>query len=83
MEANRRCKVAEETIEYETTNVKCLSEQVDEKVAEVEPVYEASLEALSAVTLNEILEFNTYRSPPTVLFPLFNTICMLFDREER
>ena len=46
-------------------------------------MYEASLEALSAVTLNEVLEFTTYRVPPALLNPLFDTLCMLFDREER
>lgn len=35
MEANRRCKIAEETIEYETTNVKLLSNVVEDKVKAV------------------------------------------------
>lgn len=35
MEANRRCKVAEETIDTETANVKKFSKTVEEKEAEV------------------------------------------------
>lgn len=50
---------------------------------QVTPVYESSLEALSAVKLNDILEVMKYREPPQVLAPLFKVMCMLFDREER
>lgn len=46
-------------------------------------MYQASLEALSSVTSKEILEFTSYRAPPAQLNPLFNTLCMLFDRDER
>ncbi len=35
MGAHRRCKVAEETIDCETANVKEFSKTVEEKVAEV------------------------------------------------
>ena len=35
MGANRRCKVAEETIDCETANVKEFSKTVEEKVIEV------------------------------------------------
>ena len=101
MGAHRRCKLAEETIDCETANVKKFSQTVEEKVTEVHlnfalitcmhpvlfikvtPIYEAALEALSAVKLNDILEVMKYREPPAVLTPLFNAMCMLFDREER
>ena len=33
--------------------------------------------------LNDILEIMKYREPPSLLNPLFNALCMLFDREER
>ncbi len=51
-------------------------------IVKVTPIYESSLEALSSVKLNDILEVMKYREPPEVLTPLFNTMCMLFDREE-
>lgn len=47
------------------------------------PIYLVSLEALSAVKLNDVLEVAKYRAPPAPLNPLFNALCMLFDREER
>lgn len=35
MEANRCCKTAEETIEYETSNVRRLSQVVDDQMEKV------------------------------------------------
>jgi hypothetical protein len=35
------------------------------------------------VVLNDILEVMKYRAPPEPLNPMFNALCMLFDREER
>lgn len=106
MEANQRCKFAEETIQTETTNVEQLTKIVEEKFNEVRivaemtftiswfqilvcvyslqvsPMYNSALEALSSVQKNDLLEVMGYREPPEMLTPVFDALCMIFDREK-
>lgn len=45
-------------------------------------MYHSALTALSSVEKNDILEIMGYRLPPAVLTPVFDALCMLFDREK-
>ena len=49
---------------------------------QVSPVYHAALRALSSVGKNDIMELMGYREPPDLLKPVFDALCMLFDREQ-
>lgn len=49
---------------------------------QVFPVYHSALEALSSVKKNDVLEVMSYREPPSILTPIFNALCMLFDRPQ-
>lgn len=49
---------------------------------QVSPLYHSALEALSSVQKNDVLEVMSYREPPTALTPIFNALCMLFDRPQ-
>ena len=82
MAASRRCKFAEKTIESQSKNAEVLKKVVEQKFAEVSPVYHSALEALSAVQKNDVLEVMGYREPPLTLTPVFNALCMLFDRPQ-
>ena len=48
----------------------------------VSPVYRSALHALSSVEKNDVLELMGYRHPPAILTPVFDALCMLFDREQ-
>jgi len=82
MAANQRCKSAEDTIRQESANVEHYSKLVDERFNEISPLYHSALDALSSVDKNDVLEIMSYRTPPNVLQPVFNALCMLFDREQ-
>lgn len=45
-------------------------------------MYNSALEALISVQKNDILELMSYRDPPDMLKPVFDALCMLFDREK-
>lgn len=45
-------------------------------------MYHSALEALVSVQKNDILELMSYREPPDLLTPVFNALCMIFDREQ-
>ena len=49
---------------------------------QVSPVYHSALRALSSVGKNDIMELMGYRDPPDLLKPVFDALCMLFDREQ-
>ena len=49
---------------------------------QVYPMYHSALEALSSVQRNEVLEVMGYRDPPSSLTPVFDALCMLFDRPQ-
>ena len=40
----------------------------------------SALQALSSVRRGDILEVVSYRVPPGPLQPIFNALCLLFDR---
>ena len=50
--------------------------------AQVSPLHLSAIEALSSVKKNDLLEVMSYREPPAALIPVFNTLCMLFDRPQ-
>ena len=45
-------------------------------------MYHSALEALSSVQKNDVLEVMGYRDPPSSLTPVFDALCMLFDRPQ-
>lgn len=42
----------------------------------------SAMEGLSWVKKNDVLEVMSYREPPATTVPVFNTLCMLFDRPQ-
>ena len=80
--ASQRCKAAKETIATETQSVGRLRAAVRERLDQVAPLYSSALEGLSAVNKRDTLEIMSYREPPTALVPVFNALCMLFDRPQ-
>lgn len=82
MAASRRCKFAEETIETESRNAEEIKIALEQKFAEVSPMYHSALEALTSVPKNDVLEVMSYHEPPPALTPVFNALCMLFDRPQ-
>ena len=49
---------------------------------QVSPQYMSALQALSSVRRGDILEVVSYRIPPGPLQPIFNALCLLFDRPQ-
>ena len=46
-------------------------------------VYHGALQALSSVNQKDIHELMNYRKPPPILSPVFDALCMVFDRDEK
>ena len=59
-----------------------LKAAVEQEEGKVDPIYHSALDALSAVRREDIVEMMSYREPPATLLPIFNALCMLFDRPE-
>lgn len=49
---------------------------------QVSSLHCSAMEALSSVKKNDVLEVMSYREPPASAVPVFNTLCMLFDRPQ-
>ena len=49
---------------------------------QVAPRYQAALRALTSVQRGDILEVVSYRAPPEPLQPIFDSLCLLFDRPQ-
>ena len=52
-------------------------------IGQVRKTYSGALESLSCINDSDIFELMSYRKPPEVLFPVFNALCMIFDRQEK
>ena len=63
-------------------SVERLKAEVEQEQGKVDPIYRSALNALSAVRREDTVEMMSYREPPTALLPIFNALCMLFDRPE-
>ena len=82
IEANKRCKEAENVIDREMSNVEELSIIVQQVMDKVSSKYTAALNGLSSVQKNDILELMSYKCPPESLQPVLYTLCIVFDRAE-
>uniref|UniRef100_A0A1X7SJH3 Uncharacterized protein n=1 Tax=Amphimedon queenslandica TaxID=400682 RepID=A0A1X7SJH3_AMPQE len=80
MAADKRCKDAEETIKRETEQMRIFKEQLDDKFNEVSPLHYSALKTLSSVERGVVMEIMGYRIPPGPLMPVFEALCLLFDR---
>ena len=49
---------------------------------QVSSLHSSSMKALSSVSKNDVLEVMSYREPPATAIPVFNSLCMLFDRPQ-
>ena len=50
--------------------------------AQVSSLHSSAMEALTSVKKNDVLEVMSYREPPASAIPVFNSLCMLFDRPQ-
>ena len=49
---------------------------------QVSSLLHSAMEDLSSVKKNDVLEVMSYREPPAAAVPVFDTLCMLFDRPQ-
>jgi hypothetical protein len=80
--ASQEWSEAKKTITSKTETLKSLQSTVAEKMDQVSSLHSSALEALSSVSKNDVLEVMSYREPPASATPVFNSLCMLFDRPQ-